>query len=279
VDTVSSIIVYALLGLTVFLVVGFIGLKISAPLSWPAGEPTGEVEHLPLPDGLPLAVRQWLSGADNHLSAPAAVVAWGRGSIASRLPLIGRVWLPLSWTLYLLPGSNFIIQNRITWFRRRFIRGGEEYRDGKGTYLLGAETLEKPYLDETERALAWLYFLWLCPGSLFHLPGVKVTQQDGAAVVTITQPEKAPLMYTLEFAPDSGTLSTITTTRKGSGSGVEYPYRATFSQPHAFDEIGTIPTQFIGEWDRDVYLKLELAGLQFNPDVTEAMQTGIVDLN
>jgi hypothetical protein len=278
-DTVTSIILYALLGLVAFLVIGFIGLKIPAPLSWPIDEPVSELEQQAVPDSLPPTVRRWLSADGGALPAPASSVAWGRGSISSRLPLLGRVWLPLSWTLYLLPGSSFIMQTRITWFRRRFIRGGEEYREGKGTYILGTEVLDKPYLDETERALGWLFYLWLCPGSLFNSPGVQVQEQGGTAVVTVNQPEKPALTFKLSFDPDSGALKTIATSRKGSVSGVDYPYIASFSQPRTFDSTASLPTRYFGEWDGDGYLKLELAGVKFNQDLTEVMQTGIVDLN
>jgi hypothetical protein len=277
-DTITSIITFALLGLVASLVIGFIGLKFPAPLSWPIGEPTGAVQREPVPDGLPVAVRRWLSGGDHSIPAPASLVAWGRGSIVSHLPLIGRIWLPLSWTLYLKPGSSFIMENRVTWFRRRMIHGGEEYRDGKGVYSLGREILNKPFLDETERALAWLYFLWLSPGSLFSLPTVQVNEQNGAIFVTLAQPDKNVLIFNLEFSPDTGTLQTITTTRRGSGTGIEFPYVVTLSQPRPVGESGTFPSHFVGEWDHEVVIKLELVGLQLNQDISEAMQGGILDL-
>ncbi len=276
-ETLQPIFFYALIGLAAFLVVGLIGLKIPAPLSWPYGEPTGDVEQRTLPDGLPTTVRQWLSGSTAGMPAPASLVAWGRGKIASRLPLIGRVWLPLSWTLYLLPGSGFVMQTRITWFRRRFIRGGEEYRDGKGVYLLGAESLQRPYLDETQRALAWIYFLWICPGSLIHLPYIQLQMDQDTATLSVNEPDMPPLALTIALNP-SGTLQNIQTTRKGSVSGVDYPYVAAFSNPQPFDHLGLLPTQFSGAWDGELILKLELVGLQPNQDISEVMQTGVVGL-
>lgn len=277
-DTILTILLYLLLGLAAFLVIGFIGLKFPAPLAWPFGEPTENLEQSALPDGLPQTVRQWFSGDSQTSPRPVSLVAWGRGWIASRLPIVGKVWLPLSWTLYLQPGSSFIMQTRITWFRQRFIRGGEEYRDGKGVYILGAEALQKPFMDETERALAWLYFLWLCPGSLIHLPQVHFQELPDTTRLIVEDAGLNPLTFQLAFDPQTHSLQTIQTTRKGSTSGIDYPYQATFSQPEAFEEMGLLPTRFTGEWDGDLILQLELIGLQPNQDITEAMQTGVVDL-
>jgi hypothetical protein len=277
-DTVVSIIIYALIGLAAFVVIGYIGLKIPAPLNWPFGETIDDVKRNPPPDNLPQVVRRWLLNGQSTASSPVSVVAWGRGTIASSLPIIGRIWLPLSWTIYLSPGNGFIIQNRITWFRRRFIRGGEEYRNGKGTYILGSEGIEYPHLDETERVLGWVYLIWLAPGSLLDLPGIEFTSENDTPLLLVSEPEKEPLQFDLTFASDTGLLQSIRTHRKGSRSGQAYPYTATFNTPLDFENTGILPARFVGDWDGDVYLKLELAGIHYNQDVTEAMQTGIADL-
>jgi hypothetical protein len=269
---IGTIILLVLIALVVFVIAGFVGFKVPAPLSWPADESTGEVAHCDLPADWPPAARRWLRDG----AAPTALVAWGRGSIASRLPLVGKIWLPLSWTLYLLPGSDFIIQYRITWFARNFIRGGEEYRDGKGTFILGPQPVDTPHLDQTERTMAWLYSIWLAPASLIHLP--ELSSQPGANAGlrwVAAQPDQPILTFDITFDPESGTLQTITTTRKGSRTGEDYPYQALFNRPRALPDVGTISTHFVGDWDKDIYLKLDLAGIKFNLDLSEIMQAGI----
>jgi hypothetical protein len=271
-DALGTIILLVLLALVVFVIAGFVGFKIPAPLSEPADQSTGEVAKGDLPADWPPAARRWLGDAPE----PTTLVAWGRGSIASRLPLLGKIWLPLAWTLYLTPGTDFMIQYRITWFARNFIRGGEEYRDGKGTFILGSKPLDNPHLDQTERTMAWLYSLWLVPASLIRLPGLSFQSgaNDGLRLI-VTQPDQPVLTFDLAFDPHSGTLQTITTTRKGSRTGQDYPYLAHFTLPRAIAEIGTISTHFVGDWDQDVYLKLDLAGIKLNQDISETMQAGI----
>jgi hypothetical protein len=178
-----------------------------------------------------------------------------------------------------LPGSSFMIQNRITWFGCRFIRGGEEFREDKGTFILGADKMNAPYLDDTERSLAWLYFIWLAPGSLVNAIGVVMTENEDGSVCLSTRTEGKPdLSFRLDFDPENGQLKSIHTTRKGSRSGDEYPYLADLNQPRKIIEDRILPIAFTGDWDHDVYIKLELAGMQFNQDISEAMQTGIEDL-
>jgi hypothetical protein len=279
-DTLGPILFYAVLGVVIFLAAGYLGFRIPAPLRWPYGEPVSEVQHQPVPAGLPTAARRWLSDTQGQMVAPDTLVAWGRGRIASKMPILGRVWLPLSWTMYLIPGSSFLIQNRITWFGRRFIRGGEEFRDGKGAFILGSDKMDAPYLDETERSLVWLYSLWLAPGSLINRDDVAMGEnEDGSIRLAARTAGKPDLVFNLHFDPDTGGLSSINTFRKGSRSGDDYPYLTSLSRFKLINGEQTLPTSYTGDWDRDVYIKLELVGMQLNQDVSEAIQTGIADLS
>lgn len=278
-DTLVQIVIYAVLGVVLFLIVGFIGFRIPAPLRWPYGEPVSEIKHRPVPAGLPKAARRWLSNTNGELVIPDSIVAWGRGKVVSKLPIIGRIWLPLSWTMYLIPGSSFIIQNRITWFGRRFIRGGEEFRDGRGTFYLGKEAVSAPFLDETERSLCWLYSIWLAPASLVEIDGVEMSEnEDGSVRIKTSEIEKPDLTFNLDLNAGTSQLESIRSTRKGSRSGDDYPYIASLSRPKQIYEDFNTPTAYTGDWDHDVYIHLELVGMQFNQDISEAMQTGIVDL-
>jgi hypothetical protein len=179
----------------------------------------------------------------------------------------------------LIPGTSFIIQNRITWFGRRFIRGGEEFRDGKGAFILGSEVMNTPYLDETERSLGWLYSLWLAPGSLINKANVAIDENEDSSVrIVASSGGKQDLVFNLSFDTESGQLRSIDSVRKGSRSGDDYPYQATLGPTVMIIEESRVPTSYTGDWDHDVYIKLELAGMQFNQDVSEAMQIGIGDL-
>ncbi len=278
-DTFLNIIAIVVIAAVVFLAVGFVGFRVPAPLRWPAGKPTAPLSTLPPDFELPPLAKKWLFQGSAAAASPTTLVAWGRGKIASQLPIIGRTWLPFSWTMYLIPGKNFIIQNRITWFGRHFINGGEEYRDGKGTFILSAKTTENQYLDETERALVWLYSIWLAPASLIEMDVVSVNETgQGNLCLVAHQDHKALLEFELDFDTTTGLISQISGTRKGSRTGDDYPYIASLAQPENFGEAGKIPTRYTANWDNDIYITFELAGITLNQDVSEAMQTGVQEM-
>jgi hypothetical protein len=52
----------------------------------------------------------------------------------------------------------------------------------------------------------------------------------------------------------------------------------TFSKPSSFGAGNLIPTRFIANWDNDVYLKMELAGIRYNQDISEIMEAGVEGL-
>ncbi len=275
----GSIIPLVLIGLVIAAVGIFTGFMFPAPTHKVESDLTEEPRRVPLPGDFSPALRKFLSDhSEGQALAPTRVAAWGRGRIASRIPFLGRVWLPLSWNLYLVPGSMFVIHNRIIWYRRTFIHGGEEYRQGKGAFLLGKRPVDNPYLDETERSLVWLYSIWLAPGSLVNHPAVKWELSENTAHLSVREEGLQPLDYELVFEPGTGTLIKISGTRKGSRTGGDYPFEATLLEPKNFDGIGDIPTRWIANWDNDVYLKLNLTGINLNVDIDPIMQTGIEDL-
>jgi hypothetical protein len=281
-DSVLNVLILAAVGLAIFLVVGFIGFKIPAPLVRPPGELTGPVDYCSAPDSLPPAARRWLFADSQQAPVATSLAAWGRGWIASRLPIVGRIWLPLSWTMYLVPGASFIVQNRVTWFTRRFIHGGEEFRGGKGAFLIGKGQTPNdfPYLDETERALAWFYSIWLAPASLVEMGGVRFAPgENGNLAITVHQVNKSEININLQLDAQTSMLASLISTRKGSKTGGDYPFQAAFSQVRSFEGAGQIPTHYIANWDNDEYLKLELAGIQLNQDITDPLQIGLVDLS
>ena len=275
----GNIIIYVGIGLLVAGAAVFIGFLFPAPTHKVAGEPSEIIRKVSLPGDFSPALKKFFSDHSNGWTvAPVRVAAWGRGRISSRVPIFGRLWLPLSWNLYLVPGSMFIIQNRITWFGRTFIRGGEEYRSGKGAFLLGNKPVDNPYLDETERALVWLYTIWLAPGSLVNHPNVKWESYENPVRISIEQENLASLEFSLVLESETGKLNKIISTRKGSRTGGDYPFEATLLEPKNFENSGEIPTRWIANWDNDVYLKLDLSGINLNVDIEPVMQAGIEGL-
>jgi hypothetical protein len=276
----GNIALLLIVGLGVAAAAAVIGFMIPAPIQKVDGESSGNIEKVILPDDFSPQLKKIFSGSDGaEMQAPDCLVAWGRGRISSHLPIFGRVWLPLTWTLYLVPGTMFIMHNRITWFGRVFIRGGEEFRHGKGNFFLGRKPVENPYLDETERALVWLYSIWLAPGSLANHPHTQWSLVDQEIELRVADEGLAPLTFKLTQDESEGTLTKIVSTRKGSRTGGDYPFIAQLAAPKSFDSSTKIPSRWIADWDNDVYLKLDLAGLRGNADIEEVLQGGIEELH
>jgi hypothetical protein len=278
-DNLGQIAFLALASITVFLIAGYLGFLVPAPLRRPSQNEDTEVERIELPAGLPSAARRWLAGSGAEFPAPDNIIAWGRGRIASKVPIIGRIWLPFSWQLTIQPNAGFVLQNRVTWFGRKFIRGGESFRDGKGAFMMGTENLENTYLDDTERTLGWFYTMWLAPGMLVKNSCVSFLEKGSDHLeIRVAEPDKPQLTLDLSFSSTTGSLTSFTSTRIGSRSGTDYPYVGTFSKPSSFGAGNLIPTRFIANWDNDVYLKMELAGSRYNQDISEIMEAGVEGL-
>lgn len=278
-DAIQNAIVFIAISLAVFLAVGFAGFRIPAPIRMPPDEPTAPPSSLAMSSELPSLAKSWIYQGKTSSISPKSLVAWGKGWVASRVPIIGKIWLPLSWTLYLLPGESFVMQNRITWFGRRFIQGGEEFRSGKGSFVFGSQSTDAPFLDDTEKALVWLYSIWLTPASLVMMDSVSLFETSQYNLeLTADQGQNFSLLFSLDFSSDTGLLHQITGTRKGSRTGIEYPYMATLTHPRNFAEMGQIPTKYTANWDGDIYIKLELAGVKVNRDVSTAMLTGVKEM-
>ena len=276
----ATIFQFLLIGLAVALAATAIGFFIPSPLRRITDESEVLLKLLPAANlAAPVQQKFFSSLRQGDIPAPRMLAAWGRGRISSSLRFIGRVWLPLSWNLYLIPGEGFVLSNHITWMGRLFIRGGEEYRGGKGGYLLAREPVAAPFLDETERTLAWLYSIWLTPGSLLECQAAAWTDSPaGELQLEVREGEKPVLQFKLVLDPNNSVLQKINTTRKGSKTGGDYPFVAEFSAPKKFGDMGILPAHLKASWDNDPYLKLELHGIVPNIDVQPYLEAGIEDL-
>ena len=148
-----------------------------------------------------------------------------------------------------------------------------------GSFIFGSQSTDAPFLDDTEKALVWLYSIWLAPASLVKMDSVSLieTSQHNLELVA-HQDQNSSLHFSLDFDSDTGALHQITGKRKGSRTGGEYPYIATLTHPKNFEVAGQIPSRYTANWEGDTYIKLELAGIRVNQDVSVAMQTGVKEM-
>jgi hypothetical protein len=161
-----------LIGIVTVLAVGLLGFAIPAGLRKPLVEQEENVAPS-LPEDLPPLVRRWLEGSGLDKTAGGNLAAWGLGKLTGpTLPLIGQLWMPLRWTLHLQPGEAFVWRTQITWWRRRFISGGDMFYEGKGIFDMGANQLDGKNMDGSQFTPLWVYSLFLAPAVALNRPGL-----------------------------------------------------------------------------------------------------------
>ncbi len=280
-------------------VIGLLGFVIPAGLRKPFIEQE-ETLAPALPENLPAPVQRWLEASKMNASPGGNLAAWGLGKMTGPvLPLLGQLWLPLRWTLYLVPGQAFVWRTQITWWRRRFLSGGDRLYEGKGTFDMGANELEGEKLDASQFTPLWIYSLYLAPIQILQQPGLTwkdVSESSATLVVPFsgyqapaeenetpngdaadnveatgeeptTQLQPAERDFILEFDPQNGQLKNITTRRTTARQGDAQPYYATFSSVEKEYPDGSsgftvrLPDGLDLGWDKNPYQRLRLAGL------------------
>jgi hypothetical protein len=275
----NNIIIIAVIAIFAGLALGLVGLRYPPKVKIPLRQPNEPEKSILVPGKLPDCLKQYLTNNfGNPLPHPHSLIAWGRGRILTApFPLLGPVWVPLTWTLDLEPGNRFVFNINLAWFGKFFIKGGDEYQDGHGRFSLGGKTIENENLDLSETTLLWIYSLWLTPFSLIGNEQVAwQTGDDNIIQADIAFGNNCIRGFQLQLAPGSYQLNWINTTRTTSRGGKELSFHASFKEHRSFDNHYNFPSQVSLNWeDEKAYLHLELIGLRYDVDVEESIQKGL----
>lgn len=249
-------------------VVGLLGFAIPAGLRKPFLQQEETIAP-EMPKNLPAAVRRWLEVTGLDQTPGGDTVAWGSGKMAGPvLPLIGRVWMPLRWSLHLQPGKAFVWRAQITWWRRRFISGGDMLYDGQGIFDMGGKQLDGDNLNASQFTLLWIYSLLLTPLQTFSRPGL-VWKNESESAVTL----QVPLLFgdvknhdfTLHFDPGTGQVQRIDTLRTTARKGDEQPFYAAPGGAARDVVDGSVifhlPENLELGWEDFTFQRLRLVGL------------------
>ena len=277
-NSIINLIALILVAFVAALFFGWLGFRISAPVSKPERRPITRPDPIPLPKSLPDPLYHYFEkNFGTLIYPPASVVAWGRGQIiARRLPSLGPLWVPISWSIDLIPGESFVLQDRITWFRQTFIRGGEEFREEKGQYMVGGKTVQSPHIDHSEQTILWLYTLLLAPTTLLLDPWVTwQAGEDNTVCIQVPFSADENRNFTLHFDTESWAIERITTERTASRDGRLVPFRFILQAPRNFESDLVLPSQVSAAWDDDVYFRYEIKGVLYNVDAGEVMEKGV----
>ncbi len=275
IDAVVNLVQYGLIGLAAFLVIGWLGLRIPARPKKPIlSTPENPLDLTAIPEDLPRPVARYLQllfpqGIPNL----SPVVAWGTGRITSHLRVFGTVWLPLSWTLYLYPAVGYLWRTNITWYMRPFLKGGDQYLDGHGTYRMGNDTLESEFIDLSEFTILWIHTLVFAPFSLPYTPGLKWQLIDDRSIwLTVTGPNQASYNFKLLFS-SSGMLEKIETKRAASRDGTLLDFSTTIVHSPVPESSHLINLK--NAWESVVYLDLKSNGIFYDVNIDQVFDEGI----
>jgi hypothetical protein len=168
-------ILLALAALFLFFFVGWIGFRFLPNVESPDFVKSEMVVEEPLDPNLPDLVSTFYSeNIGDPVVVPTSLVAWGKGSmLANRIPLIGQMWLPLVWKLYMVPGETLSYKVRVTWFTRTFFEGSDSYRDGLGRFTMGTNSVINKNVHRSEQVLMWLLSFFLAPSAVLGREDLK----------------------------------------------------------------------------------------------------------
>jgi len=273
---IVEIILIALVLIVVLLMVGLAGFRYRPKIKPPSRQSIGEVPTIITPADLPpLLQRSVEANFGSRLPASSSLVAWGRGRVvAGKIPILGRLWTSLVWTLNLSPGQSFILDTRLSWFGRIFAVGTEELRHGHGKFDLGERVIENANLDLSETTLLWIYTTWLSPFSMLVDPHIS-WQVEGESTIRASLPfaDGAEHSFDLVVDPQNFRFERLDTTRVTSKEGNSLPFHAVFSQHRSFDNDFIFPAHLYFHWDtEDAYMHLDLSGIRYNVDLSDLMR-------
>jgi hypothetical protein len=275
----NNIIVIGLIVLIAGFILGLVGFRYPPKVKIPFRETQNPENNITSAGSLPGGLNQFLvHNFGDPLPHPLSLTAWGRGRILTApFPLLGPIWVPLTWTIDLAPGNCFVFQIKLTWFGKVFVKGGDEFKDGHGRFSLGGRAIENTNLDLSEATLLWIYSLWLLP---FSIPGkehvIWQTANDRSIQADITFPDERARSFRLQFTPDKFQLDAIHTTRTTSREGKELDFQAIFKDYRTFDNNYHFPSQMSLNWgDEKAYLHLDLTGLRYDVNIDQSIQKGL----
>lgn len=145
-----SIILLVIFGL---LLIGWLGLQIKAKPFNLAGFSQGQVNSIPLPEGLPAPVQRFYNTLypDGQIPVYESVVITGTG----RMRPFG-IWLPVRFVMVHNTGTDYRHYFEATWFGLPFLKINEGYVDGKSFF----ESPMGSYVDDANANQAANLALW-----------------------------------------------------------------------------------------------------------------------
>ncbi len=259
-----------------YLIIFRIGFFFKPAEHKPELEPVDPPEMIPLPASLPYPVRHYLQmNFGDEVPLPTTAVAWGLGKrIGRSFGRLGPLWMPSHWSLYLVPGKEFVYRLTVTWFGRKMLQGGDELRQGYGRFIMNKDRLENANINKSEWIMLWLYTILAAPTAILADPrNTWEAIDDESARLSVPYMDGSRWEFTLLFDSQTGQLTGVDTLRVTSRDGKEIPYMIRMDQ-HKKLGPGTLPGTMKAAWENDFYIMNDLSGVRYNVNISEVMEEG-----
>ena len=275
-NNILQYVIIAVVALIAVPLLYWVGFRFSPRPIIPELEPTDPLKQESLDENLPATLKRFFQMVyGEKVSLPVTATAWGNGRIVVReMGKLGPLWAPFRWSLYLVPGKEFVMRTTITWFGRRMLQGGDELRNGHGRFVMSKDELENANIDNSEWVMMWLYTIITAPAALISNPKITLEEVEENSVKVGVPFKGAEFWYfTLNFDTDSGELRTIHTYRPASRDGRKIAYLLSLDsyQPAG---IGTLAGSIGAAWESSYFQYNEMAGVRYNVDISEVMLAG-----
>lgn len=265
--------------LLVVVLLGLAGLRIQPRVRKPELQAAEEAPRIPLPLDIPEPLRTYIKNQFGEtIPQPTSVTVWGNGQmIGPKLPGISNSWIPMSWTLYLVPGQAFVWHTNLSWFGITFLRGGDELRKGHGRFMMGNTVLEKHNLDLSEDTILWLHSLLFAPTALLNDPRLRWEAVDEHSVRLIAPYAKdGTRAYKLCF-DEQMQLIRIETQRTTTRDARVLDFQMETGPVVSLDEGIKIPGSMTAAWENDPYQRYTIQGISYRMSIDEEIERGLTD--
>ena len=282
-NMILNFLVIVLGGMVLFTIIGLIGFKVKAKIQVPSlGEPQAS-SFQPIPTGLPAPLQRYLQQRyGDRMLIPASLAAWGNGTvIAASFPRLGKLWVPIRWNLFLKPGSEFVWRYTITWYTTPFMRAGEEFRQGRGRFVVGNRILRSPNVNQSEHTPLWLYTLqFALPAAVLDASVTWQALDDQQVKMILPLPNGAPLEFVLYFNEDCSKLLQVKTERTANRTGVRQPFTVVFGEPAEFPGASILPASMQAAWgDDEIFMKPKVHGVCYGAEIDLPLEQGADEFN
>jgi uncharacterized protein DUF6544 len=195
------------------------------------------------------------------------VEASGQGGI--RQPVAGPFgyWLPMTWSLHLVPGSDFVFLARARVAGIPLRSGGDELRDGRGRIRIGRRVIDGEGADRAQHTALWAWSLLFEPRFALERPGVMV-EPAGRAAVRLAYPYRTETWEcTLRFEAASGLLHRLEAHRDDAAMGRARRWSVEVER-WTSGAGRTSPERLLTRWDEVPALRMHVARTKLSVEGT-----------